>query len=60
MKVLSEDITRIWIASSLTFSTQGRPSAVDPTERVEVILYKLKTGCEWCFLPVKQFLRVLP
>ena len=55
MEVLSKDSIRTWILPTLTFSTQGRPSAVDPTELVEVILYKLKTGCQWRFLPVKQF-----
>ncbi|GAA3976823.1 transposase [Hymenobacter antarcticus] len=56
MEVLSKDNIRTWILPSLTFSPQGRPSAVDPTELVEVIFYKLKTGCQWRFLPVKQFL----
>ena len=40
---------------ALTFSTHGRPSAVEPGELVEVILYKPKSGCQWRLLPVKQF-----
>lgn len=55
MEVLPKDIIRTWILPALTFSSQGRPSAVDPTELVEVMLYKLKTGCQWRFVPVKQF-----
>lgn len=55
MEVLSKDSIRTWILPSLTFSPLGRPSVVDPVELVEVILYKLKTGCQWRFVPVKQF-----
>ena len=55
MEVLTKDTIRTWILPSLTFSTHGRPSLVDPVELVEIILYKLKTGCQWRFVPVKQF-----
>ena len=55
MEVLSKDMIRHWLLPALTFSTQGRPSAVDPVELVKVILYKLKSGCQWRLLPVKQF-----
>ena len=41
--------------SARPFSAHGRPSVVDPVELVEVILYKLKSGCQWRYLPVKQF-----
>ena len=33
----------------------SRPSAVEPVELVEAILYKLKGGCRWRLLPVKPF-----
>ena len=46
---------RRWILPSLPFSAFGRPSVVDPVALVEVILYKLKSGCQWRLLPVKQF-----
>ena len=55
MEVLSRDMIRQWILPVLTFSAHGRPSVVDPVELVEVILYKLKSGCQWRLLPVKQF-----
>ena len=55
MEVLSKDMVRQWVLPALTFSAYGRPSAVEPVELVEVIRYKLKSGCQWRLLPVKQF-----
>ena len=55
MEVLSKDMIRQWILPHLTFSAHGRPSVVEPVELVEAILYKLKSGCQWRLLPVKQF-----
>lgn len=55
MEVLSKDMIQQWIVPALTFSSHGRPSVVEPSELVEAILYKLKTGCQWRYLPVKQF-----
>ncbi len=55
MEVLSKDMIRQWILPALPFSAHGRPSVVEPVELVEVILYKLKSGCQWRLLPVKQF-----
>ena len=55
MEVLSENVIRQWILPALTFSAHGRPSVVEPAELAEAILYKLKSGCQWRLLPVKQF-----
>ena len=55
MEGLSKDMIRRWVLPALTFSTHGRPSAVEPVELVEVIRYKLKSGCQWRMLPVKPF-----
>ncbi|MBD2767110.1 IS5 family transposase [Hymenobacter sp. BT664] len=55
MEVLSKDMIGQWILPLLPFSAHGRPSVVDPVELVEVILYKLKSGCQWRYLPLKQF-----
>ena len=55
MEVLSKDMIRQWILPALPFSAPGRPSVVAPVELVEVILYKLKNGCQWRLLPVKHF-----
>ena len=55
IEVLSKEMIRQWVLLALTFSTHGRPSAVEPVELMEVILYKLKSSCQWRLLPVKQF-----
>ena len=55
MEVLSKDVIRRWVLPTLTFSAHGRSSVVDPMELVEVIFCKLKSGCQWRYLPVKQF-----
>jgi len=55
MEVLPKDIIRTWILPYLTHSHGGRPSRVDHVELLEAVLYKLKTGCQWRYLPVKQF-----
>ena len=55
MEVLSKEMIRQWILPVLPFSAHGRPSVVEPVELVGVILYKLKSGCQWRLLPVKPF-----
>ena len=62
MAVLSKEMIRQWILPARSFSAHGRPSVahgrpsvVEPVELVAVILYKLKSGCQWRLLPVKQF-----
>ena len=55
MEVLPKNIVRTWMLPHLTRSRNGHPSRVDPVELIEALLYKLKTGCQWRYLPVKQF-----
>lgn len=55
MEVLPKDIIRTWILPYLTQPHGGRPSRAEPVELLEAVLYKLKTGCQWRYLPVKQF-----
>ena len=57
MEVLSKEMVRQWVLSALPFSAHGRPSVVEPVELVEVILYKLKSGCQWRLLPVRAIFR---
>jgi len=45
-------ITR-WILPHLPTRSGGRRAAADPAELVRAICYKLKTGCQWRWLPVK-------
>lgn len=55
MEVLSKDIIRTWILPHLPFGTRGQGLTVEPVELLEAILHKLKTGCQWRFLPVRHF-----
>lgn len=52
MEVLPKDIIVTWLLPHLPFPTTGRRSRVAPAEVVGAILYKLKTGCQWRWLPV--------
>ena len=42
-----------WMLPHLPARTGGRRLAVDPAEVVGAICYKLKTGCQWRWLPVR-------
>lgn len=55
MEVLRKDIIRTWILPHLSTGTRGPDCRADLLEVVELILYKLKTGCQWRQLPTKQF-----
>lgn len=55
MEVLGKDIIRTWILPHLSVGTRGCTCSVDLLEVIEAILYKLKSGCQWRQLPVKQF-----
>lgn len=52
MEVLPKDIIVTWLLPHLPFPTTGRRRRVAPDEVVGAILYKLKTGCQWRWLPV--------
>ena len=55
MEVLRKDIIRTWILPHLSTGTRGPACQAELLEVLEVILYKLKTGCQWRQLPIKQF-----
>ncbi len=55
MEVLRKDIIRTWLLPYLSCGSRGPEVKADLLEVVEAILYKLKTGCQWRQLPVKQF-----
>ncbi|AMJ67938.1 IS5 family transposase [Hymenobacter sp. PAMC 26628] len=52
MEVLPKDIIVTWLLPHLPFPATGRRRRVAPAEVVGAILYKLKTGCQWRWLPV--------
>jgi len=55
MEVLDKITIENWILPHLTLGERGKSIKVEMTALIEAILYKLKTGCQWRQLPVKQF-----
>ena len=55
MEVLDNVTIENWILPHLSLAERGKGSKVEMTTLIEAILYKLKTGCQWRQLPVKQF-----
>ena len=53
-KVLCEDTIKNEILPYLSVGKRGFQCKVKLSEVVNAILYKLKTGCQWGFLPVKS------
>ena len=53
MEVLSKDMITRWLLPHLPNRSGGRRSAVDLAEVVGAICYKLKTGCQWRWLPIQ-------
>jgi transposase len=55
MEILSKDMIEQWILPHLSTGKRGFASKVATYQVVMLILYRLKTGCQWGQLPVKQF-----
>lgn len=55
MIVLSKDIIEQWIIPHLGVGSRGLQISVLLKEIVSSIFYRLKTGCQWRELPIKQF-----
>lgn len=55
MEVLDKTTIETWILPYLTVGQRGKDIKVAMTDLIDAILYKLKTGCQWRQLPVKQF-----
>ncbi|MDJ0365337.1 IS5 family transposase [Hymenobacter sp. H14-R3] len=53
MEVLSKDMITRWLLPHLPVRNGGRRCTADLAEVVGAICYKLKTGCQWRWLPVK-------
>ena len=56
MEVLSEDSINNWIVPHLSVGRRGPRVHVAAGKVIGAILYKLKTGCQWRLLPVKELL----
>jgi transposase len=55
MEVLSKGMIERWIIPHLSQGTRGPKPGVALSDIVRAILHRLKTGCQWRFLPVKEF-----
>jgi len=55
MSVPSKDKIEQWIIPHLSVGSRGPQISVPLTEIVASIFYRLKTGCQWRELPIKQF-----
>lgn len=53
--MLGKDIIKKEIVPHLSKSHLGSGMEIDIVEIVQVIFYRLKTGCQWRELPIKQF-----
>ncbi len=57
MQILAKSTIKKEILSYLSTGKRGFKIQIPVYQIVEAILHKLKTGCQWSFLPVKQFIR---
>jgi transposase len=55
MEVLSKDMIEQWIIPHLSKGERGPQPEVELADIVRAILYRLKTGCQWRMLPLKEF-----
>ena len=55
MRILSKDMIEKWIIPNLTVGKRGFQPIVPLEEIVNAIFYRLKTGCQWRYLPTKEF-----
>ena len=56
-ELLSEDIIKTELVPLLSIGKRGDKTKVSYYQIVSLILYKLKTGCQWSYLPIKSFIR---
>lgn len=56
MEVLSKDMIQEWIIPHLSKGKRGPKPSVELCEIVQLIFYRLKTGCQWRMLPLGAFL----
>lgn len=55
MEVLSPSSIETYIIPSLSVGSRGKTDGLPMLEIVQAILYRVKTGCQWRSLPIKQF-----
>ncbi len=55
MEVLSKDMIEQWIIPHLSKGKRGPAPEVKLVDIVRAILHRLKTGCQWRFIPLNAF-----
>lgn len=55
MGILDKDTIEKWIVPHLEVGSRGFKPRVALADMVSAILYRLKTGCQWRHLPLKEF-----
>lgn len=60
MEVLSSSSIETYIIPWLSIGSRGKTDEVPTLKIVQAILYRVKTGCQWRSLPVKQFFSTKP
>jgi len=57
MEILDKDTIDTYILANLSVGMRGKACSTELLrEVVGLILYRLKTGCQWRLLPLQQFL----
>ena len=54
--MLDANLIEIEVIPYLSVGKVGKEPEINLLEVVQAIFYRLKTGCQWRFLPVKQFI----
>jgi transposase len=55
MEVLSKDMIERWITPHLSKGARGPKRTVETADIIRAIFYRLKTGCQWRMLPLREF-----
>lgn len=55
MEVLCKDIIQRLVMPHLSKGRRGPATTVGATDLIRAIFYRLKTGCQWRMLPIKEF-----
>ena len=56
MEIISKDIIQLYILPHIPVRSRGFAPRVPLETVVQLILYRLKTGCQWRYLPMKEYL----
>lgn len=55
MEVLSSSSIKMYIIPRLNIGSRGKTKDVPTLAIVQAIVHRVKTGCQWRYLPIKEF-----